>query len=78
MEPSPPLTLSPSQVMSTLRKASALRRALATSLLAAAAAYVRAQRVVEGLALQFARQPAPLLALVRAWLTWALLAPAYW
>ena len=38
----------------TLKKASGLRRALATNLLAAAAAYVQARRVVQGLDLQYA------------------------
>ena len=66
------------QVMATLRKASALRRTLALGLLAAASAYVRAQRVVEGLALQYAVQPRPLAALLVAWLQARLLAPLHW
>lgn len=64
--------------MATLKSASAVRRALATGLLAAAVAYVRARRVVEGLALEYARQPRPLLALARAWLVQTVLTPAYW
>lgn len=44
------------QVEATLKKASKLRRALATNLLAAAAAYVQARRVVEGVDLQYALQ----------------------
>ena len=44
------------QVEATLKKASGLRRALTTNLLAAAAAYVQARRVVQGVDLQYAIQ----------------------
>lgn len=44
------------QVEATLKKASKLRRALATNLLAAAAAYAQARRVVEGVDLKYALQ----------------------
>jgi long-chain acyl-CoA synthetase len=64
--------------MQTLKKASSARRALALGLLGAAAAYVRARRVADGLDLRFASQPRPLLALVAAWLRAALLAPLHW
>lgn len=67
-----------SKVLHTLKKASAVRRGLALGLLAAAGAYVRAQRVVQGVSLQFALEPRPLVALVRAWLAARLLAPLHW
>lgn len=65
------------RVLATLRKASALRRALATALLAAAVGFVRARRVTAGVALQHALAPPPLLALAAAWLRRLLLAPLY-
>ena len=68
----------PAQVEATLKKASAVRRTLALGLLAAAAAYVWARRVVDGVALQYAVQPRPLLALVQAWLALAALTPLNW
>ncbi|KAL4439997.1 hypothetical protein ABPG75_002998 [Micractinium tetrahymenae] len=67
-----------SKVMNTLKKASAVRRGLAMGLLAAAGAYVRAQRLIEGVSLQYAVEPRPLAALVRAWLAARLLAPLHW
>lgn len=66
------------KVMATLKKSSAVRRALALGLLAAAAAYVRARRVVEGLDLQYAVQARPASALALAWLKMRLLAPLHW
>ncbi len=54
--PSRPTTTTLLQVLNTLKKASAVRRGLALGLLAAAGAYVRAQRVVDGVALQHAIQ----------------------
>ncbi|KAI3431692.1 hypothetical protein D9Q98_004738 [Chlorella vulgaris] len=66
------------RVLQTLKKASSLRRTLATSLLAASAAFVRARRVVEGVDLRYAVQPRPLTALVAAWLQMRLLVPLYW
>lgn len=65
-------------MLATLKKASAVRRALATGLLAAAAAYVSARRVVEGTALRYAVAPRPLTALLAAWLRMTLLAPLNW
>eukprot|EP00887_Chlorella_sp_A99_P000574 scaffold17.g574.t1 len=65
-------------VIATLKKASALRRTLALGLLAAAAAYTRARRVVEGTALAHAAAPRPAAAMVAAWLRLALLAPLNW
>ncbi|PRW33092.1 long-chain-fatty-acid-- ligase [Chlorella sorokiniana] len=67
-----------SKVEATLKKASGLRRALATNLLAAAAAYVQARRVVQGLDLKYALQPRPVGALLQAWLASVLLAPLHW
>ncbi|PSC68813.1 putative acyl-activating enzyme chloroplastic [Micractinium conductrix] len=66
------------RVLQTLKKASAVRRALATGLLAAAGAHMRARRVVEGTSLDWATVPRPLAALAEAWLAARLLAPLNW
>lgn len=65
------------QIQATLKKGSAAKRALAAGLLAASAAFVRARRVVEGVALQYAIQPRTLLALAAAWLAVLALAPLH-
>lgn len=66
------------KVLSTLRQAAAPQRVLASLLLAAATAYVRARRLARGLDLTYARTPAPALAQQLAWVRLALLAPLYW
>lgn len=66
------------RVLGVLRRAPPVRRALAGALLAAAAAYTAARRVVRGVALEWARTPRPVLALLKAWLAVGLLAPFNW
>lgn len=60
--------LSCAQVMARIQSAPALRRALALALLAVSHAFVRARRVLQGTAVQYALTPRPLHALVGAFL----------
>ncbi|GAX82801.1 hypothetical protein CEUSTIGMA_g10227.t1 [Chlamydomonas eustigma] len=53
------------------------RRSLVTFLLTASTAFIKAQRIVQGLALQFALQPASQLQLLQAWLTATVLRPIH-
>jgi long-chain acyl-CoA synthetase len=61
--------------MATLKKASAVRRALAMGLLAAATARTRAQRILNGVDLRYATSAAPFTELFKAWVLSRLLAP---
>lgn len=65
------------QVMQTLKRGSAVKKNLALSLLAISGAFVRARRVLEGVALQYARSPRPALAWLWAAATVALLWPLH-
>ena len=67
----------PPQVMLQIKKGSAVKKALATFFLSASTAYVRAKRITQGIALQYAIEPRPLLALVWATLKAALLYPLH-
>ena len=67
-----------SRVLGTLKKASALRRTLAMSLLAAATAYTRARRIIHGVDITYAVTPRPVHVLVKAWLISILLTPLHW
>ena len=66
-----------SRVMQTLKRGSQVKRRLATFLLAVSGAFVRARRVVQGVALQYARSPRPALAWLWAAATAALLWPLH-
>jgi len=66
------------KIVARLQAASAVRRAVATTLVAAAIAHVRARRVVEGTSLQYAVQPRPLHALLAAALMAAFTRPLHW
>lgn len=65
------------RILSTLKSpdTSPLRRAMANTLLSAAVAAVKAQRIVDGRDLRFAVQASPWTTLLMAWLTTKLLAP---
>ena len=65
------------QVLATIKRGSALRKRLAFALLAVSGAFVRARRVVEGVALQYAHAPRPALAYLWAAATAALLWPLH-
>ena len=65
------------QVLATIKRGSAVRRRLALALLAVSGAFVRARRVVEGVALQHALKPRPALAYLWAAVTAALLWPLH-
>ena len=65
------------QVLATIQRGSAVRRRLAFALLAISGAFVRARRVVEGVALQHALAPRPPLAYLWAAATAALLWPLH-
>ena len=67
-----------SRVLAALKAASAVRRALAATLLAVAIAYTRARRVVDGLDVRFARAPPSAWQLFKAWAAVVLLAPLHW
>ncbi len=65
------------QVQAQIKKGSAVKRALARLFFAAGAAYVRARRVVEGVALQYAhRAPSMPRVMLAAFVT-AILYPVY-
>lgn len=65
------------QVQQTLKRGSALKRALAGFFLAVSGAYVRARRTVQGLSLEYAVQPRPMLACLWAAVVAAVLAPLH-
>jgi hypothetical protein len=65
------------QVLATIKRGSALKKRLAFALLAVSGAFVRARRVVEGVALQYAHAPRPALAYLLAAATAALLWPLH-
>jgi len=63
------------RVLATLKKASTVRRIMAGWLLAAALAYARAKRVVQGLDIRFAVTRRPVIELFKAFVLAAFLAP---
>jgi formate hydrogenlyase subunit 3/multisubunit Na+/H+ antiporter MnhD subunit len=63
--------------MAQIKKDSAVKKALATFFLSVSTAYIRAKRITDGIALQYAVRPRPLLALAWAMLTAALLYPLH-
>jgi long-chain acyl-CoA synthetase len=65
------------KVKATIKKGSAVRRAVAGLFFACSTAYVRAMRVVDGMSLQYARTPRPLPALLLAAATALLLYPLH-
>ena len=65
------------QVKGQVKKGSKVKRALAEFFLSASTAFVRARRVVDGVALKYARQPRPLLPLLRAAVVATVLAPLH-
>lgn len=65
------------QVRGQIMKGSKIKKALANSFLAASTAYVHAKRIVDGVALQYARTPRPFFALVMAVLTSTVLYPVH-
>lgn len=65
------------QVSAKLKDGSAFRVALIATLLSAATKYIRAKRVMDGVALEYARTARPLSALVMAALTAVMLAPLH-
>ena len=65
------------QVLATIKRGPAVKRRLALALLAISCAFVRARRVVEGVALQYAHAPRPALAYLWAAATAALLWPLH-
>ena len=65
------------QVLATIKRGSAVRRRLAFALLAVSGAFVRARRIVEGVALQYALTPRPALAYLWAAFTAAVLWPLH-
>ena len=65
------------QVLATIKRGSGARRRLAFALLAVSGAFVRARRIVEGVALQYARTPRPALAYFWAAATAAVLWPLH-
>ena len=65
------------QVQAQIKKGSKVKKALAGFFLSASTAFVRARRVVDGVALQYARQPRPLPALLWAAMVAAFLAPLH-
>eukprot|EP00803_Ostreobium_quekettii_P002616 evm.model.scf_940.1 EVM.evm.TU.scf_940.1 scf_940:7095-14522(-) len=67
-----------SKVMSQLRKSSVVRRFIALWLLFLSTAFVRAQRVVQGVAVEHARAPRPLASLFIAVLLTIFLRPLHW
>lgn len=66
-----------SRTMTALNKASAIRKALATGLLAAAVTYIKAQRVVLGLDIRYARCAPSIKTLFSAWMTFLFFKPLY-
>jgi len=67
-----------SRVLATLKKASFIRKTLALSLLSAAIAYTRAQRIVHGVAVEYAMRAPPAMVLFKAWILSILLKPSNW
>ncbi|KAK9808885.1 hypothetical protein WJX72_005702 [[Myrmecia] bisecta] len=65
------------KVKLTIKQGSAVKRAIAATLFAASTAFIRARRVLQGVALQFALQGRPLWAYVAAALTAAVLYPIH-
>ena len=65
------------QVQAQIKKGSKVKKALAGFFLSASTAFVRARRVVDGVALKYARQPRPLLALLWAAMVATFLAPLH-
>jgi hypothetical protein len=63
--------------MAQIKRGSAVKKALATFFLSASTAYIRAKRIIDGIALQYAVQPRPALALAWAMLTAAFLYPLH-
>jgi len=63
--------------MAQIKRGSAVKKAVANFFLSASTAYVRAKRITDGIALQYAIHPRPLWALVWATLTAALLYPLH-
>lgn len=61
--------------MKQIKAGSKAKRVLATFFLAASGAYIRSRRVINGVALQYAIEPRPLLALLKALFTAAVLLP---
>lgn len=65
------------QVKQQIKRGSKVKQALAALFLAASGAFVRARRIIDGVALQYARKPRPLLALVWACLVAAVMYPIH-
>lgn len=67
----------PPQVQQTLKRGSAIKRALAGAFLAIGGAYIRAKRITQGTALQYAVEPRPVLAYLWALVVATVLAPLH-
>lgn len=67
-----------SRVMATLKKSSFIRKSLALSLLSAAVAYTRAQRIVHGVAVEYAMRAPPAMVFIKAWILSIILKPLNW
>ena len=65
------------QVMAQINKGSKAKKVLATFFLSVSGAFIRSRRIIDGLALQYATKPRPVIALVRALLTAAILFPLH-
>lgn len=65
------------QVMQQIKKGSKAKKALASFFLSASTSYIRARRIIEGTALQYAIQPRPAIALLKALLIAAALLPIH-
>lgn len=65
------------RVMGRLRAAGAFKAAVVAALMAASVAHVRARRVVDGVALQYATRARPVWALLGAWLLATVLQPIH-
>ena len=72
-----PASSLPAQVKAMLKNGSAAKRKAANFFFAASVAWVRASRVRAGMALQYAREPRPLPALLRALAVTVLLYPLH-
>ncbi len=68
-----------SRVMATLKKEkSVIKRFLALNLLSAAIAYTQAQRIVHGVAVEYAMRAAPAMVLFKAWIVSIFFKPLNW
>jgi hypothetical protein len=65
------------QVQQQIKKGSAVKQAIANFFFSVSRSYIRAQRVVNGVSLDYARTSRPLAALLLATVTSAVLAPLH-